>query len=44
MPTQNGVNYLLQLLIDFEIWRISDNKNQKWTFYVILSFYLYLIP
>ena len=32
MPTPNGVNYLLQFLMTFEILPISENKNQKWTF------------
>ena len=46
MPTPCGVNYLLQFLLLFlSIPQLSENKNQKWTFYVFMSFcpFVYVI-
>ena len=43
MPTPNGVNYLLQFLIDCRlIPQLSNNKNQKWTF-SLMSYYLLFV-
>ena len=39
MPTPIGVNYLLQFLQYYQLWRIGVNKNQKWMFILYVLFF-----
>ena len=38
MPTPSGVNYLLQSLQFSLIPQLSNDKNQKWKFYVLCPY------
>ena len=44
MPTPNGVNYLLQFLIDVLKLAISNNKNLKVDVHPICPYYISLSP